>query len=173
MDTADTALPVARAVLDGWKEYQDQLIAVVGSLTAEQLALRVASNLRSAGEIAAHIAAGRSAWFSEILGEKQGDSELAIINAWDEDPPRLLIGTELAQGLLVTWSLVQDALSHWTPADLTESIILPWIGPAYPITRSWVIWHVLEHDLHHSGELTQTLGLLDPAVPLPPLPPES
>jgi uncharacterized damage-inducible protein DinB len=68
---------------------------------------------------------------------------------------------------------VEDAISRWTPAELTESIILPWIGPAFPITRSWVIWHVLEHDLHHGGELTETLGLLDPHVPLPPLPPES
>jgi uncharacterized damage-inducible protein DinB len=173
METADTALPISHAVLGGWKEYQDQLVVVVRALTADQLALRVAPHLRSAGEIAAHIAVGRSSWFSQILGEKQGDAELEVINAWDQESPGLHTGAELAEGLVVTWSLMENAISRWTHAELTESIILPWIGPAYPITRSWVVWHVLEHDLHHGGELTLTLGILDPNVPLPPLPPES
>jgi uncharacterized damage-inducible protein DinB len=26
-------------------------------------------------------------------------------------------------------------------------------------SRQWVIWHMLEHDLHHAGELFLTLGM--------------
>jgi uncharacterized damage-inducible protein DinB len=26
-------------------------------------------------------------------------------------------------------------------------------------TRGWIIWHVVEHDLHHGGELSLTLGM--------------
>ena len=25
-------------------------------------------------------------------------------------------------------------------------------------TRRWVVWHLVEHDLHHGGEISQTLG---------------
>jgi uncharacterized damage-inducible protein DinB len=27
------------------------------------------------------------------------------------------------------------------------------------VSRSWVIYHVMEHDLHHGGELSLTLGI--------------
>ena len=29
-----------------------------------------------------------------------------------------------------------------------------------PYTLSWIIWHVLEHEIHHRGELSLVLGLL-------------
>jgi uncharacterized damage-inducible protein DinB len=32
-------------------------------------------------------------------------------------------------------------------------------------TFQWVIWHVLEHDMHHGGELAQTLGMHQIPVP--------
>jgi uncharacterized damage-inducible protein DinB len=170
--TTNTSSPIADAILQGWKEYQDQLVAVVRLLTPEQLALRVAPNLRSAGEIATHLVAGRAAWFFEILKEKEGDDGLAAITRWGQGDQPARMADELAHSLEITWTLIQDALSRWTFVELTETIVLPWIGPKYPITRSWVIWHVLEHDLHHGGELTQTLGLSDPDVKLPPPPPD-
>jgi uncharacterized damage-inducible protein DinB len=172
MMTANTSSPIADAILQGWKVYQDQLVVVVRALNTEQLGLRVAPNLRSAGEIAAHLVAGRVSWFFEILKEKERDEELAAIALWDRSDQPARTPGELVHGLEVTWGLVQDAISHWTPAELVESIVLPWIGPKYPITRAWVTWHVLEHDLHHGGELTQTLGLSDPSVRLPPPPPD-
>jgi hypothetical protein len=70
MMTTNTSSPIADAFLQGWKEYQDQLVVVVRPLTSEQLALRVAPNLRSAGEITAHLVAGRASWFFEILKER-------------------------------------------------------------------------------------------------------
>ena len=33
----------------------------------------------------------------------------------------------------------------------------PPIGLPETVTRYWVIWHVLEHDLYHGGELSNTL----------------
>jgi hypothetical protein len=27
-------------------------------------------------------------------------------------------------------------------------------GWGYELSRQWVIWHVIEHDLHHGGELS-------------------
>ena len=31
-------------------------------------------------------------------------------------------------------------------------------GEPDTITRPWVIWHLIEHDLHHGGEISLTLG---------------
>jgi uncharacterized damage-inducible protein DinB len=165
-----TTSPVLDAILQGWKEYQDQLVAVVRPLAPEQLALRVAPNLRSAGEIAAHLIASRADWFFDVL--KEGGDEIAAIMQLKDLGQPARTADELAYGLEVTWTLMQSAFSRWTQEELTQSIVLPWIGPKYPITRSWVLWHVLEHDLHHGGELAQTLGLNDPNVKLPPPPPD-
>jgi len=32
-------------------------------------------------------------------------------------------------------------------------------GEAYALSRQWVIWHLIEHDLYHGGELSLTLGM--------------
>jgi uncharacterized damage-inducible protein DinB len=32
-------------------------------------------------------------------------------------------------------------------------------GQEVDLSRAWVVWHVLEHDLHHGGELSLTLGM--------------
>ena len=66
--------PVLDAIFQGWNVYQEQLIVVLRPLSSEQFAIRVAPNLRSVGEIAAHISAGRASWFYWIAG-------LSLINS--------------------------------------------------------------------------------------------
>jgi uncharacterized damage-inducible protein DinB len=34
-----------------------------------------------------------------------------------------------------------------------------WDGEVHEVSRSWVIYHVLEHDLHHGGEISLNLGM--------------
>ena len=162
--------PMLDAILQGWKEYQDQLLRIVGSLTPEQLAVRVAPDLRLVGETIAHVVQGRASWFSDVLGE--GDEENAVLECWGEPGQPLLTAAEYVHGLQVSWDLMARAIARWTAEDLSESIVLPWIGPEHPITRPFVVWHLLEHDLHHGGEITHALGTLGMFVPLPPPPPE-
>ena len=56
--------------------------------------------------------------------------------------------------------LIQDALAHLTPADLEQVIpTRSWDGRERPArSRQWMIWHVLEHEIHHGGELSLALG---------------
>ena len=52
------------------------------------------------------------------------------------------------------------ALSRWTAADL-ERLIPPPASVAEEQsahTRQWIVWHVLEHEIHHGGELSLALG---------------
>lgn len=166
-----TNSPLLDGILQGWKDYQEQLVVVIQPLSPEQLAFRVAPDLRSVGEIAAHVIGARASWFFEIL--KEGDDEIAAIAQWDNQNQTLHTAAELVHGLEVTWYLIQIALSRWTPTDLAAPIVLPWLGPEYPITRAFVLWHLLEHDLHHGGEMSHSLGMQGLIVKLPPPPPES
>ena len=44
-------------------------------------------------------------------------------------------------------------LQRWTPDDCASNFPDEWDGQTYEVSRSWVIYHVLEHDLHHGGEV--------------------
>lgn len=140
----------------GWDVYQQHLIAAIAPLTSEQLALRAASHHWSIGILAAHIIATRVGWFHIRMGE--GNSDLAPLAAWDEDGEPLRSAAELVAGLEATWQMIKDALARWTPADLEP--VFPHPGREdWPIrSRQWIIWHVLEHDIHHGGELSSILG---------------
>jgi uncharacterized damage-inducible protein DinB len=97
---------------------------------------------------------------------------------------------ELVAGLDKTWQLIEETLARLTPADL-EQVIPPlseaertrhaklvepalqpyaqmWLdrerlaGEVKPAhSRQWIIWGVLEHDIHHGSEISTILGLHD------------
>ena len=68
---------------------------------------------------------------------------------------------ELVSGLETTGRAIQETLQRWTSADLEYVFHGTRRGEEYSLTRQWVIWHVIEHDLHHGGELSFLLGMHD------------
>lgn len=140
----------------GWDAYQEQFVRALSPLSAEQLALRTAPHLRSIGENVAHIIATRVGWFHGLMA--QGNESLKTMETWDEKEAPARSAAELLDGLATTWEMVRDALAHWTPADLDYVFEGTYNDRPYRLTRQWVIWHVIEHDLHHGGEVSFTLG---------------
>lgn len=148
----------------GWETYQDLLITAIAPLTDEQLALRTMPHLRSIGENMLHIIAVRARWFHKFMGE--GGDDMVAIMVWDRKESPARSAAELVSGLKQTMQLIQDSLARWTPADLEFEFkgTDPNYGD-YVLTRQWVIWHVIEHDLHHGGEVSFMLGMHGLAAP--------
>jgi uncharacterized damage-inducible protein DinB len=142
----------------GWDVYQQHLVAAIAPLTAEQFALRSSPHNWSVGMIATHIISVRVGWFHRWMGA--GDAELAALGEWDEEGQPVRSASELVTGLERTWQMIQDALAHWTHTDLAQTFQSPYPGGENRPRRSrqWIIWHVLEHDIHHGGELSSILG---------------
>jgi uncharacterized damage-inducible protein DinB len=156
-----------------WKAYQDRLEAALAPLTAPQLGLRAAPDLRSIGENALHIIGCRVFWLTEFLGEDGGEKMKAYARwnavaleapyaTWDAvaralDAPAPS-GAELAQGLNRSWQFMADCLARWSPAEMQQTFSDEGDGST-EVSRAWVVWHVLEHDLHHGGEVSLTLGM--------------
>ena len=140
----------------GWDVYQKQLVKVITPLAAEQLALRAAPQLRSIGMIAAHIVGARVRWFHRLMGE--GGVDIHLLGTWDRPEAPVRSAAELVEGLEDSWQLIQNSLAHWTLADLDYVFEGTYGGEEYSLTRQWIIWHVIEHDLHHGGEISLTLG---------------
>jgi uncharacterized damage-inducible protein DinB len=140
----------------GWDVYQEQLVKAITPLAAEQLALRAAPQLRSVGMIAAHIVGARVRWFHRLMGE--GSVDIHMLGIWDRPEAPVRSADELVQGLEDSWQLIRNSLAHWTLADLGHVFEGRYEGEEYSFTRQWIIWHVIEHDLHHGGEISLTLG---------------
>ncbi len=140
----------------GWDTYQALLIKAIAPLSSEQLALRVAPQLRSLGGNVAHIISGRVGNFHLVMGE--GDAELAPLEQWDLPgaPPRS--AAELVGGLEATWQMIQMALVRWTPANLDDVFTEGQDEQSSRFTRQEIIWSTIKHDLHHGGEVSFTLG---------------
>ncbi|HLZ69938.1 MAG TPA: DinB family protein [Dehalococcoidia bacterium] len=164
MTTTAAALPLS-TFYGGWEMYQRNLAEIIAPLSPEQLVLPASSRHYSIGMVTQHVIANRVWWFHVWMGE--GSPDLAPIAHWDpadpvEVPPRS--SAELVTGFKATWQLVADVLARWTPADLSQRFAPPpqmreeerrAIGER---TRQWIIWHVLEHEIHHGGELSLALG---------------
>lgn len=142
---------------EGWHAFQAAVCRALLPLTAEQLSLRAAPELRSVGEIAVHMIGARARWFISLIGPDRG--EFPALARWDhpDAPPRS--AAELVHGLEATWQGMHGAIARWTPEEWQATE--PGEDETEPevITRPWIIWHLMEHDVHHGGEISLTLGV--------------
>jgi uncharacterized damage-inducible protein DinB len=155
------------SVYEGWEGYQTALVRAVATLTAEQLAFRPAPGMRSVGETARHIAAGRLTWFRRM--DAPGSAELdALVPEWvtDREGNRHVVEERLAPAddaaalvgwLERTWGMVAATLAAWTTDDLQRTYRHTFRGTTYAVSYQWTIWRILSHDMHHGGQLTTLL----------------
>ena len=146
---------------EGWANYQGLVLDALRDLAAEQLGLRTAPHQWAVWQLAGHVAGSRAYWFHDVLGE--GDPatrdlfrvasttvpDLPLEDAgWedDEDHPRSAV------------EIVEACLRRWTTDDLAVEFTRERHSGTETFTRQWVIWHLVEHDLHHGGEISQILG---------------
>jgi uncharacterized damage-inducible protein DinB len=144
-------------IYKGWEDYQGHLIKAIAPLTPDQLELRAAPHLRSIGELAVHMVRTRASWFHRAIGE--GSDETAPLLQWQDSDAPARTAAELVSGLEATWRLIQSSLARWTPDDLAQPFQRERSGQEYTLTRQWIIWHLIEHDLHHGGEISYSLGM--------------
>jgi uncharacterized damage-inducible protein DinB len=145
----------------GWDVYQGLLIGAIAPLDPAQLDLAPAPHLWSVRMIACHIVAARAWWFHSWMGE--GSSEFGRMTNWDEDEALATRpAAEIVRGLDESWSVIKSGLGRWSPADLTKEFVRPVpneAGERPNRSRQWIVWHLVEHDLHHGGEISFSLGM--------------
>ncbi len=138
----------------GWPAYQQRLVSAITPLSSEQVALSL-SHHWPIGRIAAHIIAARVWWLCSRAGE--GSDKLAPLEHWDAAGAPVRSASELVMGLEKTWEVIADVLACWTPANLEQVLPAHQDDPTER-TRQWIVYHVLEHDIFHGGEISCILG---------------
>lgn len=154
MKQTQTTLDV---IYENWGEYNGKLRKAIAPLAAEQLKLQPAPGMWPIQQLVQHIVGVRAGWFSGTLQEE--DAAMAAYMAWGqpESPPRT--PAELARGLDETWAFIETRLQRWSPEDCAQTFPDEYDGEVWQVSRSWVIYHVLEHDLHHGGEISAILSM--------------
>lgn len=149
----------ALALYPGWETYQELLINAISPLTPEQIILRPAPHLRSVRDNCLHIIGARVRWCTFALGI--GDETFAAFGQWDRPHMPERSTAELVSGLRESWQVLRDALASMTPADLDRTVPNTEPEPGEPevFTLRWIMWHLIEHDVFHGGEISMTLGM--------------
>ena len=146
----------AKELFGHWTNVRQGLLQALDVLSDEQLGFVPREGLRSLGTVARHIASAEEGWFRYV-----------VTHELDDWPPDFTAGdyptVESIKALLAEVHARTEAyLETVDAADVDQAIVLPW-GPE--VTLRWVIWHVLEHEIHHRGEIFLMLGLLGLKAP--------
>ena len=160
--------PFAIFYQHGWENHQQALVKSIASLSSEQLTLPIAPDQRSIGELLDHMIGARFNWFHLWMGE--GDPDLDWNDGEDNNEPAVYRAASLVAMFEKSWRVISSALDRWTSADLEHLFSPPashqaWLQkqglpPEQAHTRQWIVWHVLEHEIHHGGEISLALGTL-------------
>lgn len=158
-----------QSIYEGWNGYHQSIVNAVKPLTPEQLIWRPSENFNSVGELVRHISLGRLSWLRRMDAPGSVDVDDQI-NDWEQDSDgnRDVVEksiaiteqpAELVRWLDITWQIIENMLSSWKVADLAQTYKHTWNGKVYAVSRQWTIWRVMNHDIHHGGELSLMLGL--------------
>jgi hypothetical protein len=152
-----------RPAYSTWPEYNQRLRGVVAAMTDEQLAIRPAPERWPLWATVGHAACQRVFWLCDFAGEP-GAETTPFTNAafdcpGDDDLEHVLGADALAGALDSTFRIVESVLDRWTLDMLAEEIRHADWGADWVHSRGAVIQRVFSHDIYHSAELNEALGI--------------
>jgi uncharacterized damage-inducible protein DinB len=152
-----------RPAFSKWPDYQRRLRDVIAAMTEDQLALRPSPERWPLWATVGHTACQRVFWLCDFAGEP-GAETTRFTDAGndcpgDDDLEHVLSAEDLVEALDSTFRIIERCLDRWTLDMLDEVIRRPDFGDDWVHTRGSVIQRVFSHDVYHSAELNEALGL--------------
>jgi uncharacterized damage-inducible protein DinB len=145
----------ADELLRHWRAVRRGLFSALDQLADEQLAFVPREGMWSLGTVARHIANTEEGWFRYVATREL-----------DEWPPFVEEAPATVESIKNLLAEVHDRTETYLgtvdEADLDGTIAAPW---GETLTLRWILWHVLEHEIHHRGEIYLMLGLMGMEAP--------
>ncbi len=133
-----------------WEQVRADLLTTIDKFSEEELAYSPYPDCWPVGKTMLHIADCEDYWLHAVVQpilDPDFNYELA------DYPTKAAIKEMLNQAHQRTLGLL-DRLDERNLADERQT------RRGETFTVGWMIWHVLEHEIHHRGELSMTLGLV-------------
>jgi uncharacterized damage-inducible protein DinB len=134
-----------------WKQVRKDLIWTIDQFGEEELSRAPFENSWPVGEIILHIASAEEGWIRYVVKRELSDWPDYKLDTFRDIESIEVLLKEVHEG-------TEEVLDGLESVDLERSIDLPWSEKQ--LSLGWIIWHVLEHEIHHRGELSLILGLL-------------
>jgi len=134
-----------------WSWMRKGLIKVIEKFSEADLSYQPFPESWPVGQIMVHIASAEEGWFRYAVTKEL--SEWPSHLQFENYPTR----EKILEVLDTVHAKTEEYLGTLTEQDLTTRILAPW-EESFPL--QWIIWHVIEHEIHHRGELSMILGML-------------
>jgi len=132
-----------------WNQVRTDLIATIELFTDEELAIAPFAKSWPIGQIMLHIADAEDGWLRYVVTQEitEWPNEYTLENFPDKASIIQVLGEIHTRTLQFLHSL--------SLTDLHQIIQTPWEAEFHLL---WVLWHIIEHEIHHRGELSLILG---------------
>lgn len=134
-----------------WKQIRADLLSTIDKFSDAELAYAPFEASWPAGRIMLHIADAENGWFRYVVARELSDWPTGYRIANYPTTEAIKVALTEVHGR------TEEYLEALEPADLQRNVETPWGGS---LSLQWIIWHVVEHEIHHRGELSLILGLL-------------
>ncbi|MFN2114320.1 MAG: DinB family protein [Anaerolineae bacterium] len=134
-----------------WKQVRGELLETIDKFEDDELLFVPYEGAWPVAKVMLHIADAERGWFRHVV--RRETEEWPPQSKLEDYPSREAIKALLTE-------VHDDTEAYLESLDFDERKTLieaPW-GPM--ITLGWIVWHVLEHEIHHRGELSLMLGML-------------
>jgi uncharacterized damage-inducible protein DinB len=143
-------------------DVRKQLIDMTKNLTQEQLDWSPPGHPAKIGKLLAHIADCEYFWVAQVATGKDPEPDFTRFDnasTWDEIKPLLDETFDIMKEYLES-----EDIENWQTVkyDFTDKK-----GKNHHFTKEWLIWHVVEHQARHRGQIMmmmRTQGLDVPDV---------
>ena len=135
-----------------WDQIRTDLLTTIDKFDPDELAFIPFDGSWPVGQIMLHIADAEEGWFRYVIARERQDWPTYSLG---DNPTPASIKSLLGE----VHDRTKIQLASLDLIDLDRDIELP-NHPGQSLKLGWIIWHVLEHEIHHRGELSFALGLL-------------
>lgn len=158
-----SSLPGYEAEIGRWiwclEDVRSQLIAKLSGISQYQLDRKLEGR-QSIGTLLYHIAFVEAGWlFGEVIGTEEWDPEISAlfpVEGWTNGKLTHFEGESIQDHFSRLEKVREVFLSIFkamTKEDWREARILE----DYDVTPEWVVYHLIEHESHHRGQIFQLL----------------
>ena len=134
-----------------WQYIRKGLISVIEDFEESELTYQPYPDSWPVGQIMVHIANAEEGWFRYAVTKELQEWPMQL--QFENYPTREKILTVLDE----VHGKTERYLETLSEEDLSATILAPW-EETFPL--GWIFWHVIEHEVHHRGELSLILGIL-------------
>ena len=133
-----------------WDQVHNDTLAVLDKFSDNKLKHVAYDGGMTVGQIFVHIAEAEEGWFRVIATKEREEwpSDYTLENYPTKQAVRALI--------VEVHASTKAYLTTLTVDDLETVVESPW----GQFSLRFIIWHVIEHEIHHRGELSLILGTL-------------